>query len=327
MRTFCDSVFVDNATVDIGNHSNICVCNFTKIMGCDFNYSAPVTTHQLLQADYTLHQDLLPNPIGTNLTLVRKLLQRDDLNQLLEHIQNNGHKTLVTVHHDAEEIHCVLERVKQDGGHHWWDTLLGWSPTATGILNKMLHPVVVLLMLTVLCFILTIALYVRLWSMVKRLSHRISPQDVYVLDNPHPENSGHWVHTTIRLWWITEALCTLISPGYLEEESIWISRMTGESQQLAMLEAEVSLTGNKWQKHPVVTGLEAPCILSIDYLRTGYCKDPKGYWWTFDVANLDVEKIKEMPTFSSLLEDTSVVGLMHIEEQQALIATMTVYWW
>ncbi|XP_075344890.1 uncharacterized protein LOC142402885 [Mycteria americana] len=140
MRTFCDFVFVDNAAVDTGNHSNVCVCNFTKIMGCDFNYSAPVTTHQLLQADYTLYQDLLPAPIGMNLTLVRKLLQHDDLNQLLERIWNNGHKTLVTVHHDAEEIHCVLERVKQDGGHHWWDTLLGWLPTATRILNKMLHP-------------------------------------------------------------------------------------------------------------------------------------------------------------------------------------------
>ncbi|KAK4830066.1 hypothetical protein QYF61_008404 [Mycteria americana] len=157
-------------------------------MGCDFNYSAPVTTHQLLQADYTLHQDLLPAHIGMNLTLVRKLLQHDDLNQLLERIRNNGHKTLVTVHHDADEIHRVLERVKQDGRYHWWDTLLGWSPTATGILNKMLHPVVVLLMLTVLCFILTIALYVRLWAMVKRLSHQISPQDMYVLDNPRPEN-------------------------------------------------------------------------------------------------------------------------------------------
>ncbi|KAK4820012.1 hypothetical protein QYF61_017391 [Mycteria americana] len=131
-----------NITVDISNHLNICVCNFTKIMGCDFNYSAPVTTRQLLQANYTLYQDLLPAPIGMNLTL-----------------------TLVSIHHDTEEIHHVLERVKQDGGHHWWDTLLGRSPTATRILNKMLHPVIVLLVLTVLCFTLTIVLYVKLWIM------------------------------------------------------------------------------------------------------------------------------------------------------------------
>lgn len=45
----------------------------------------------------------------------------------------------------------------------------------------------------------------------------------------------------------------------------------------------MSLTGNEWQKHPIVTGLEAthPCILGIDYLRRGYFKDPKvlvGFW-------------------------------------------------
>ncbi|KAK4806569.1 LOW QUALITY PROTEIN: hypothetical protein QYF61_020470 [Mycteria americana] len=59
MRTFCDFVFVDHLTVAVSNHSNIWVCSFTRIMGCDFNCSAPVTTHQLLQADYTLDQDLL----------------------------------------------------------------------------------------------------------------------------------------------------------------------------------------------------------------------------------------------------------------------------
>lgn len=29
-------------------------------MGCDFDYSAPVTSYQLLQYDYTLILDLLP---------------------------------------------------------------------------------------------------------------------------------------------------------------------------------------------------------------------------------------------------------------------------
>lgn len=28
-------------------------------------------------------------------------------------------KTLITVNHDTEEIHHVLERVKQDGEYHW----------------------------------------------------------------------------------------------------------------------------------------------------------------------------------------------------------------
>ncbi|KAK4816448.1 hypothetical protein QYF61_017176 [Mycteria americana] len=76
----------------------------------------------------------------------------------------------------------------------------------------------------------------------------------------------------------TGAQCTPIPSEYKGAESICISGVTGGSQELSVLEAEVSLTGNEWQKHPVVTGLEAPCTLGIDCLRRGYFKDPKGYW-------------------------------------------------
>jgi len=58
-------------------------------------------------------------------------------------------------------------------------------------------------------------------------------------------------------------------------ESICISGVTGGSQKLSVWEAEVSLTGQEWQKHPIVTGPEAPRILGIDYLRRGYFKNPK----------------------------------------------------
>lgn len=54
------------------------------IMGCDFNYSAPVTTHQLLLPIYTRYHGLLPTPIAMNLILIRKLLQHDDPSQLLK---------------------------------------------------------------------------------------------------------------------------------------------------------------------------------------------------------------------------------------------------
>ncbi|XP_063177384.1 uncharacterized protein LOC134508994 isoform X1 [Chroicocephalus ridibundus] len=184
MRSPCTFVFVDDIAVDISNNSNLCVCNFTNIIGCDFSYSAPVTSFQLLQSNYTLIRDLLPTPIGMNLSLVKKLLEHDELKRLLKEAQENGQRTLITVHHDVEEIHHVLERVKRDGGHEWWDTLFGWSPTATGLFNKMLHPVVVLLVLTVLCFALTIVLYVRLWIMMKRLTRLITPQEVFALDIP-----------------------------------------------------------------------------------------------------------------------------------------------
>jgi len=64
-------------------------------------------------------------------------------------------------------------------------------------------------------------------------------------------------------------------------ESISISGLTRGAQELTVLEAEVRLTGQEWQKHPIVTGPEAPCILHIDYLRRVF-QGPKsvlvGFW-------------------------------------------------
>ncbi|GAB0209528.1 hypothetical protein GRJ2_003418500 [Grus japonensis] len=103
---------------------------------------------------------------------------------------------------------------------------------------------------------------------------------------------------------------------YKGAEPICISGVTGGSQQLTLLEAEVSLTGNEWQKHPIVTGPEAPCILGIDYLRKGHFKDPKGYRWAFGRAALEAEEIEPLSSLPGLSEDPSVVGLLRVEEQQ-----------
>ncbi|GAB0208366.1 hypothetical protein GRJ2_003302300 [Grus japonensis] len=110
-----------------------------------------------------------------------------------------------------------------------------------------------------------------------------------------------------------------------EAEPICISGVTGGSQQLTVLEAEVSLTGNEWQKHPIVTGPEAPCILGIDYCRRGYFKDPKGYQWAFGIAALETEETKQLSTLPGLSEDPTIVGLLRVEEEQVRIATTTVH--
>jgi len=108
-------------------------------------------------------------------------------------------------------------------------------------------------------------------------------------------------------------------------EFIRISRVTGESQELSVLEAEVSLTGQEWQKHPIVTGATAPCVLGIDYLRRGYFRDPKGYRWAFGIVAVETEEIKQLSTLPGLSEDPFFVGLLSIEEQQVPIAITKVH--
>ncbi|GAB0203813.1 hypothetical protein GRJ2_002846900 [Grus japonensis] len=75
---------------------------------------------------------------------------------------------------------------------------------------------------------------------------------------------------------------------------------------------------NEWQKHTIVTGPEALCILGIDYLRKGYFKDPKGYQWAFGIAALEMEEIEPLSTLPSLSLNPSVVGLLRVEEQQLI---------
>lgn len=78
-------------------------------------------------------------------------------------------------------------------------------------------------------------------------------------------------------WVDTSAQCTLMPSSHEGTEAIFISGVTGGSQELTVLEAKIRLTGRDWQKHPTVIGPRAPHIFGIDYLKRGYFKDPKGY--------------------------------------------------
>lgn len=70
-RTLCRSWLIDDFAHNVSNHSNLCVCNFSVIIGCDFNFSVLVTTHKNFSLDYMLYRELQPTPIGMNLTLVK----------------------------------------------------------------------------------------------------------------------------------------------------------------------------------------------------------------------------------------------------------------
>ena len=74
-----------------------------------------------------------------------------------------------------------------------------------------------------------------------------------------------------------------------------------------------------------MTGPEAPCILGIDFLQSGYYKDLKGYRWSFGRAAVAVEGIKQLNTLPGLPENPSAVGLLKVEEQQVPIATSTAH--
>ncbi|RMB97378.1 hypothetical protein DUI87_26106 [Hirundo rustica rustica] len=88
---------------------------------------------------------------------------------------------------------------------------------------------------------------------------------------------------------------------------------------------EVSLTGNGWQKHPIVTGPEAPCILGIDYPQKWILQRSKRISLGFGIAAVETEDIRQLSTLPSLSDDSCAVGLLRVEEQQVPIPTTTVH--
>lgn len=133
----------------------------------DFSFLPPLLSSQFLQSNYP---DSRLAAYSHCYELVKELLKHTDLRLLLKQAEKNGQKTWIAVHHGMAEIHHVMEWVKKDGEHWWCDTLVGWLPTATRILNWVLHPVVILLMLILSIFVLIIALYLKVWVIMKYLS-------------------------------------------------------------------------------------------------------------------------------------------------------------
>lgn len=88
-------------------------------------------------------------------------------------------ETLITVHQNVKEIHRVLERVKRDAKHRWWDTLFRWSPAARGVLNKLCHPIIVLFIWVLIGFVLSAILYIMDWRMMKWVIQLISILNIH----------------------------------------------------------------------------------------------------------------------------------------------------
>lgn len=81
IRTLCLHIFIDYCP-EIANGTNLCVCNFSRIVGCDFDYSVPLTTMQLIEAEYTLYYDVPHLQIGMNIDLLKAILIHPDTEQL-----------------------------------------------------------------------------------------------------------------------------------------------------------------------------------------------------------------------------------------------------
>lgn len=114
-------------------------------------------------------------------------MKHHELKEILKEIKDEGKRPLITIHHDTETIRRVFKRLEGSSSHHrWWGVFCGWSPTTTGFLNTLVHPIV-LLILVGISSILFVIILVWNWRMLKRVAALTSISRAYgtVLKDPY----------------------------------------------------------------------------------------------------------------------------------------------
>ncbi|XP_017695589.1 PREDICTED: uncharacterized protein LOC108510426 isoform X1 [Lepidothrix coronata] len=167
IRTPCVDVVIDNC-LEVTNDTNFCICNFTKIVGCDFSYTAPITTQQLIEAEYTLYHEVPKLQIGMDTKLLKEMLMHPEVRKLAQKVNQTTQRMVWQVEHNSEGIKNILAKVTQVGQHHWWDIFTGYSPTATQVFHYLVHPILIIAIGMFLLTLMNICLWCKLRSMVKR---------------------------------------------------------------------------------------------------------------------------------------------------------------
>ncbi|XP_063038038.1 uncharacterized protein LOC134433074 [Melospiza melodia melodia] len=167
VRTACDNVTIDNCQEET-NNTNFCVCNFAKIVGCDFHYTVPITTQQLINANFNLYQEISKLQIGMDVKILKAMLAHPEVKKLVQKVNQTTKRMVWQIEHNSERIKNVLTKVEQVGQHHWWDIFTGYSPTATQVFHYLVHPMLVVIGALLLLTLINICLWWRLRSIMKR---------------------------------------------------------------------------------------------------------------------------------------------------------------
>ena len=167
VRTTCIIIAIDNC-YEMTNSTNFCVCNFTRIVGCDFSYTVPITTQQLLAVEYTLYHNVPRLQIGMDTNLLKTMLRHPDIEKPAQEVSKTTQRMLWQVEHDSVSIKNVLTKIEQVGEHDWWDIFTRYSPTAMQVFHYLVHPMLIIIGVILLLSLLNVWLWCKSSSTIKR---------------------------------------------------------------------------------------------------------------------------------------------------------------
>lgn len=69
----------------------------------------------------------------------------------------------ITIKHDTGWIVRIVTEIEQTAEHHWYDVFMRYVPSANGILNLMLQPMIIVLSCCILLVLLLICFYIHVY--------------------------------------------------------------------------------------------------------------------------------------------------------------------
>ncbi|KAM5164250.1 uncharacterized protein ACMZJ9_006760 [Mantella aurantiaca] len=145
--------------------------NVSEIQTQEWSYVVPSIANLSMNVDYRSPVSLGTMNLSMGSQLQDWLADWDGDESLLRKLQQERANATIVIYHDQNKIKDVVHQLENDAGGYWWEVIFGHSSKASGVLNYMIHPIVVLLILAVVLSLVQI--YMCCWTrnLYKKISY------------------------------------------------------------------------------------------------------------------------------------------------------------
>ena len=87
-------------------------------------------------------------------------------------------QVIIAIKHDTGRVVRIATEIEQTAGHHWYDVFMRCAPSANGIWQLMLHPMIIVLLCCILLVLLLICFYIYVYHIsccVESMHHQLLP--------------------------------------------------------------------------------------------------------------------------------------------------------
>ncbi|KAM5145644.1 uncharacterized protein ACMZJ9_013009 [Mantella aurantiaca] len=157
--------------------------NVSEIHTQEWSYVVPSSTNLSVNINYMNPVNLGALDLGMGSELQDWLADWEGDENLLRKLQQERANATIVIYHDQNKIKEVVHQLENDASGYWWEVIFGHSSKANGVLNFLIHPIVVLLILAVVLSLVQMymcCLTRHLYKNISYLSMKIEGQTVNI---------------------------------------------------------------------------------------------------------------------------------------------------